>query len=121
MDPENIPKKEKRRRDRKQLYFYLKVTQKDSNELLGYIADISTEGIMLLSKDRIDVDRIFSMKIEPYEELNMQSGLEFKAKSIWCEKDANPDYMVTGFEFISLDNTAMTKVNHLIKEYGLTM
>ncbi len=56
MDKDFLQNKDKRKFDRKQLYYYLKVYNDPTNELLGYLGNISSEGLMLFSEKSIDVD-----------------------------------------------------------------
>ncbi|MCP4022229.1 MAG: PilZ domain-containing protein [Desulfobacteraceae bacterium] len=113
-----FPRKEKRKAERKQLYFYLKVNRQRTGSLLGYLADISSEGVMVLTSDAIELNKVFALTIDLREEFSMDCSLDFEAKSLWCEQDVNPDYMVAGFQFESLDKMALERMNYLISEYS---
>jgi hypothetical protein len=109
---------EKRRFDRKQLYFYLKVVHDRTGALAGYLGDISTEGIMLFSRESIELNTVFRFRIKLNEEFGMEEDLVFDAESLWCEKDANPEFFIIGFRFMEMDQARLDIVTYLIKKYG---
>ncbi len=109
---------EQRRFDRKQLFYYLKVYHQNANELVGYLGDISTEGLMIFTKQAILQDSDFKFIINLDEELEMNEKLMIEARSVWQEKDANPEYFIIGFKFIDIDQENLDLVKYLIKKYG---
>lgn len=109
---------DKRRFDRNQLVYYLKVFYVESGELAGYLGDISPQGIMLVSKDRIPLKTKVNLCIHLDTELEMKEKLVLKANSLWQEQDVNPDYYVTGFEFMDLDQKTRDTVDYLTRKYG---
>jgi len=109
---------EKRRFDRKQLYFYLKVIHDSTGALAGHLGDISTEGIMLFSRESMAQKTVFRFRIKLNEEFGMEEDLVFDAESLWCEKDANPEFFIIGFRFMEMDQARTDIVTYLIKKYG---
>ncbi len=109
---------EQRRFDRKQLYYYLKVYHQKTNELAGYLGDISTEGLMIFTKQAVSLDLDFKFTINLDEELEMNEKLMVEARSVWQEKDANPEYFIIGFKYVDMDQENLDLVKYLIKKYG---
>ncbi len=109
---------EQRRFDRKQLFYYLKVYHQTTNELVGYLGDISTEGLMIFTKQSVSQDFDFKLRINLDEELEMSEKLMIEARSVWQEKDANPEYFIIGFKFVDIDQENLDLVKYLIKKYG---
>ncbi|MCF6246381.1 MAG: PilZ domain-containing protein [Desulfobacula sp.] len=109
---------EKRKFDRDQLLYYVRVNYHKTNILAGYLADISTEGLMLFSKDSVKKDVLGSFQINLDEEFGMDEKLVFEARCVWCRPDANPEYFITGFEFSGLDQAGIDTVKYLIQKYG---
>ena len=118
MDNNLFQNSEKRNFDRKQLYYYLKVNHDQTNTLAGYLGDISAEGLMLFSKESFEPDKVFNFRVNLHKEFDMDENLVFDARSLWCEKDANPEYFIIGFKFVDLDQTGIDIVKYLIKKYG---
>lgn len=111
---------EKRRFDRKQLYYYLKVVHEKTGALAGYLGDISTEGLMLFTKESVDLNRVFKLRVNLDEEFGLKENLVFNAESVWCEKDVNPEFFIIGFKFVNMDQTGIDIVSYLIKKYGFS-
>jgi len=110
--------KDKRGFDRRQLYYYLKVTHDPTGGLAGYLGDISTEGLMLFTKNQIELDTVQHFRINLNDGFGLDEDLLFEARSVWTEKDANPDYHIIGFKFIDLDQAGIDIVKYLMKKYG---
>ncbi|MFH2060788.1 MAG: PilZ domain-containing protein [Pseudomonadota bacterium] len=109
---------EKRKFDRNQLFYYLKVLHDATDQIAGYLGDISTHGLMLFSKKDVASDQIFQFRLNLNKELDMDKNLVFEVRSLWCEKDVNPEYYSIGFKFIDLDQDGIDAVKYLIKKYG---
>ena len=118
MGKDIFPDHEKRKFDRKQLLYYVKVFHHQTDDLAGYLADISTEGLMLFSRDQIEQDNSFQFRINLDEEFQIEEKLIFKAKSVWCRPDVNPEYFIIGFEFSGLDQAGADMVKYVIQKYG---
>jgi len=111
---------EKRKFDRNQLFYYLKVNHLQTNDLAGYLGDISTQGLMIFTKDKVELDRIFNFRIHLAREVGIGEDLVFEARSLWLRKDANPEYFIIGFAFIDLDQNGIDIVKYLSEKYGFS-
>lgn len=118
MDNTVFQNHEKRKFDRRQLFYYLKVNHYQTHELAGYLADISTQGLMLFTKENVPLDKVFNFRINLDKELGMGQDLVFEARSLWKEKDVNPDYLIIGFRFIDMGQAGIDVVKYLITKYG---
>ncbi|THB76273.1 MAG: PilZ domain-containing protein [Desulfobacteraceae bacterium] len=111
---------EKRGSQRRHLLLYLKVFDRNSGKLLGVVADISLEGVLILSETPIGLNQTFDLEIDPGESLQPRGKANpgFTARSLWAEKDANPKYTITGFKFIAPDPVFLDAVRKLIETLG---
>ncbi|MBU0482032.1 MAG: PilZ domain-containing protein [Proteobacteria bacterium] len=106
-----------RRLKRRHLIFYLDVYD-ESGEILGHLVDITTKGIKLVSKDPIKTGKEYKLKMQLPEEYFTDQDLHFTGRSLWADKDINPDFFATGFEISGLDNAARVIISKLINELG---
>ncbi len=53
----------KRSQKRWHLIYYLRVFDRDTNEMIGHLVNITTEGIMLISDQTIDLDKTFHLRM----------------------------------------------------------
>ncbi|MDX1692703.1 MAG: PilZ domain-containing protein [Ketobacteraceae bacterium] len=105
-----------RKVDRRHLIYYLRVFNKQDNELLGNLVDISTRGIMLVSDSPIPVNKRFQLKMVLPETISGSREVEFEAESRWCQNDANKDFYDTGFELIDPTNKFLEAVDKLVDD-----
>ena len=109
---------EKRSIKRRHLIFYLRVFDKKSNELLGYLVDITAEGMMLISEKPIETSKHYELKMDLPSEIGDNKHLIFHADSLWSRKDVNPDFWDTGFKFLDLSAENQDLISNLISFFG---
>ena len=107
---------QERRQKRWQLVSYLRVHDADSQELIGHLVDISTDGIMLISEQPIPVESQFNFVMEVPSGKQGSITLAFKARSLWTKQDLNPHFHNSGFCLVNSDDTITTAINQLVGE-----
>jgi len=101
------------------LTFYLRVFQ--GSAFLGFIVDISSKGMMLLSEAPLDEEKIYelSMKLPPGGAAESGS-VEFTAYCKWSRPDNdNTSFYMSGFEIRDMDDASAAVVERLVNEYKL--
>lgn len=116
MKPIFLKHHEKRQFDREQLFYYLKVYQ--GKKLAGYLGDISKQGLMLFTHKKMETGKPMELRIELDKEFGLGDSLTFKVKSMWSEKDINPNYHMVGFKYDEIDEDRKDKIQYLIEKYG---
>ena len=102
---------ERRRIKRKELIFYLKVFDKERDQLIGHLSDISIEGFKLISEKPIQVGEIYHFKTRLSQKMIGGEQLLFEARSIWCRKnDHLSDFYDVGFRFEDLQSENHQKI-----------
>ncbi len=109
---------DKRTIKRRHLIYYLKVFDKDSEHIIGFLVDITPHGIMLMSEVPIETGKVFNLKILIQSSLHKREYLNFKAKSLWCRHSINSDFYDTGFELIDTDPKAFGEIESIIDTLG---
>jgi len=104
----------KRKQERSHLTYYLDVIDVWSGEVLGKIADITLEGLMLLTKESIPVGTQKQLKIVSSDE--SFSPIEFESDCRWCKTDVNPDYFDVGFHLDEISEDDILKIKDLISD-----
>ena len=103
---------------RRHLVYYLEVFDNESDELLGKLVDITTRGIKLVSKSKIPINKMFSIRMILPEGYFRNQELRFDMKSIWSSNDVNPDFYDTGFEVANLKRDERKMIRRLIDLVG---
>ncbi len=109
---------EKRKFERWPLNSFLNAYDVKNDTAIGYLADISYGGVMLVSEQPILTGEEISLKVEMPEDISEEADFEFSAKSIRCSKDSDFSYYDTGFRFDNLPEERIKLIEHLIEVYG---
>jgi PilZ domain len=106
---------------RRHLIYYLRVWDlaQDSAEVLGYLVDITTEGLLLISERPIPLDQVFTLEMRWQDEQQGDQSLRFRARSLWASPDVNPSFYDTGFRLEGGETAnALAPIQELIGRYG---
>ena len=107
-----------RKFERKHLVFYLRVFEKDSGKLLGYVVDMTPEGMMLISENPIEKNADFQVMMDIGDSSEKQQPLEFKATSIWSKRDLNPKFYAVGFHIYDISEDTIKEIEMLVNDFG---
>jgi hypothetical protein len=117
-EEEEVTVEGNRKQKRRQLIYNLRVYDRVDGRFVGLLVDVTTDGMMLLTKERIQEKRDFQMKlVSPYQTGGDDSVI-FDAKSIWSRKDVDPEFFATGFQLRAIDQKDVARIKGLIKEFG---
>ncbi len=109
---------ERRRLKRRHLIYYLKVTNQVDGQLIGYLVDITEEGLMLISNDPIETQIEFPFRMALPQEIMMKTEIQLDAKCMWCKKDVNPDFYASGFQITAISDEDQIIIANLIRRHG---
>lgn len=107
-----------RRLKRRHLIYYLRVFNRETDQLLGHLVDITEEGLMLISEHPIEMGITFQMRMLLPSNIGGMESWEFDAISRWCRKDINPDFFDSGFQLNDTDVKDLTVIRNLIRGFG---
>ena len=108
---------EKRKVERRHLFYYLAVIDTKTGNLIGHTVDISQGGIMLISQEPIKTNATYQLRMFLPEKIEGSRNLEFPAESKWCKKDVNPDFYNTGFQFMGVAPDGIQVIERLIDKF----
>ena len=92
--------------------------EKDSDKVVGFLVDITTKGIMIMSESPVEVDKTFHFKMHLQTDLSKKENLFFDAKSKWYKKSVNTDLYDTGFELLNVTAEDFKGIESIIEELG---
>ncbi len=108
----------RRKLKRRHLIFYLRVFDLDTSKLIGNIADITTEGVMLVSERPMDIGRMYHLSVKFPDRLEEDTEYTFHARCLWCKRDTNPSFLVSGFMLEDCGDELREEIKYLIQEIG---
>lgn len=109
---------EKRKLKRRHLIYYLRVFKNKSNSPMGFMVDIHSKGIMLISDERIEENKNFDLRMELPQQIEQLSEIEFSAKSLWSKQALNSDFFESGFSIDKIDEETISIIDNVIKFFG---
>lgn len=109
---------ERRKLKRRHLIYYLRVFEQGTNKLMGHLVDLTQEGIMLISEDPIEVNKVYHLRMILPSRMGGKEEWLFDAESRWCKKDVNPDFYDTGFQLLNLKQEGLEIISNLIQGFG---
>lgn len=111
---------DRRRLERKRPNQSITVYDVTTGDDMGRLANITTEGIMLVSQKDIPVGRIFQLQLMLEDPLNGIDRVDFGAESLWtAEADEQKNYLWTGFQIIDISTESIDFIDNLTQQLGV--
>ncbi|TRX75409.1 PilZ domain-containing protein [Pseudomonas mangiferae] len=89
-----------RRIDRHQLPYYLKVFNRVTDKPMGYIGNLSLDGMMLISQLPMLVGGCFDMRLKIPGQDSQVHHIDLCATCQWCQEDVTPGHYDSGFALV---------------------
>lgn len=93
---------EKRKYERRRPSHYSAVYDRDTRKILGRLANLSTEGFMLISEHPVKPEQHFHCRIILPEDMHAGTGVSFDARSLWCKEGSAPKTFNAGLHFTNI-------------------
>jgi hypothetical protein len=110
---------ERRKLNRKDFSYYMRLIDSDTQELVGHLVDISSGGFKLDSQTKIPLNKDFRFRMDLTNEVANKPSMVFVARSKWCEVDPlDPFLYNVGFQLISISPGDIEIFNRMMEKYG---
>lgn len=110
--------RERRTAERHNLFMYLRVMDRATEELIGHVVDVSAGGMMLVSDTPFVPAKTHQLRIVlPYTEPDEQT-MDIEAECRWCGPDANDDYFDAGFRFLNPSADLRERIRGVVEDVG---
>ncbi len=104
---------EKRYRSRRQVDMPIQVIDCNTLETLGMLANISTNGFMLISEQRIDPNRIYQLRLEFTQPIDGIDAIECGAESLWSDSAEDDPACWNGFHIIDISTADASFITNM--------
>ena len=111
---------EKRRAKRWRLFYYLRLFDTSSGELLGHVVDITTQGMMVISEHSIPKGIVYNLRMELPDTEGVPADLELRAQSRWSTCDGNKSFYDTGFTLVNPSREIVESIQQIVDELHRT-
>jgi hypothetical protein len=111
---------ERRLINRRKFGYYMPVFENATNEILGYLSDISPRGFKLEGNRPLPVYKVYSMRLNLSAEISPVSTIVFDAEVVWCEPSPySPTEYEYGFQIVSIKPADQRVFTHLVEKYSV--
>ena len=110
---------DRREADRYQLAFNLEPVDAATGEPLGWLIDISPEGMMVASDAGRKVEGRCRMRLDLPAPYDGYQAIEVEATAAWSRPSMNPRFHRTGFRELQLVSGPSGALERLIEDYHL--
>lgn len=111
---------EQRNLTRRELIYYLKVTDSQTGRELGRIGDIHGEGMLVMGRPALEVGATYHALMELPKTVQYRGrtevGVTFQV--MWSRRK-NPNYEESGVKFLDLSPDAAETIEHLIETFAM--
>ncbi|MBN2144417.1 MAG: PilZ domain-containing protein [Candidatus Aureabacteria bacterium] len=91
----------RRKIPRNHLYEFFKTVDRNTNQLIGHLTDISVEGINLITNQKIEPYQVYELKVLLPEYMKYES-ISLDVICVWCNTEL-PDYVYrAGFQLLKI-------------------
>jgi hypothetical protein len=109
---------ERRKYPRKDLLLFANVYDSKSGKIIGTLLNITLEGAMVLSENKIAENNTMELHIKLPENFVQKNELVFVANSRWCGPDINPEFYDVGYQFANVSEEDSKIIQAIIEKYG---
>lgn len=86
-----------RRIERHQLPYYLRVFNSVTDKPVGFLGNVSADGLMLISQLPMMIGVDFQLRLKVPARDGSQQVIDFSVCCVWCHEDATPLHYDAGF------------------------
>ncbi len=109
---------ERRKLPRKYLMAFSSVYKQDTGKLIGYLSDLTLDGLMVISKEDIEINKEMEIYLDlPEMILSKERILKIKTRVIWLQPDIDPRLNNIGFQFLELTEEQTPIIAQMIDAY----
>lgn len=110
---------EKRNLKRRSFSYYMPVIDNNSQEMIGYLADISSRGFRLDCKQPLPTGQDYQLRLDLTGDVSSKSFIIVVGRSKWVKPDdLDPFVTNVGFEIVSMAPDDAKVFQLLVEKYG---
>ena len=109
---------EKRIIKRHQLSYYLRVYNRKTDKPIGYLVNVSMEGMRLVSQIPLLTHTVFELRVKLPTTIAGAKHVDFDALSCWCRPDVNPNCFDTGFKIVNSSDELKELIGALVSYFS---
>lgn len=110
---------ERRNSQRKNFGFYMRVLEDESEQIVGHLVEIGSDGFRLETSAPLPEHRIFHLHMELTPDVSDRLFMFITARTKWCKTDViMPNLYRVGFEIVEMSPHDREIYQRLLETYG---
>ena len=110
---------ERRHSPRKKFGFYMRVLDDETEQTVGHLVEVSTDGFRLETALPLPIQKEFHLHMELTPDISDKLFMFFAGKVKWCKPDTvMPDLCHVGFQMTSISAHDREIYQRLLETYG---
>lgn len=109
---------DQRKFKRYKLIYYLDAYDRETHQFIGHLADLSSEGAMMISKNFIALGTRIDLRVVLGLGSSDQQEFDLQVEVVRSSRDANIDYNNIGLHFTDTDPQKKAIIEYLIENIG---
>lgn len=110
---------ERRNIKRRKCNYYLKVVDYNTQKLVGYFSDLSSQGFKVDSPAPIPVNQDFNLRVDLASDISDKAFIAFVARSRWLRPDlSDPSLLNAGFQIVGISPQDDAIFQRVVEQYG---
>jgi hypothetical protein len=110
-------KMEKRILDRVSLYYYLRVLNIKTDEVVGHMVDLNMKGLRTLGKSIASVGDSYALRMEFPEPIMGESSIDFECECRRSTDSAHPNFIENGYLIKDMDASKQELLEKLVERF----
>lgn len=111
--------RERRKYKRWLLSSYFDTFEMNMNSSLGYLADISYGGMMLISKYPVQINIVLPVRVDLNKEVDRSGAMQVVTRTVRCDEDRDFNYFNIGLKLVDLSSANLAIIKRLIEKYAI--
>ncbi|MBK8618068.1 MAG: PilZ domain-containing protein [Anaerolineales bacterium] len=110
---------ERRTTPRKKFFFYMRVIDDDTQEILGHMVEVSAIGLQLETTNPFPINKDYYLRVELTSDLGDRPYIVFIGRTKWCKIDViQPNLYHVGFEIAEIMPDDREIFLRILAKYG---
>lgn len=105
-----------RRIERHQLPSFLKVFNRFTDQPVGFLGNLSADGLMLISQLPMLVGAVFELRVKIPAGDGQVQLVDFSARCLWCHEDLTPRHYDSGFS-LQRSSPELAELEQALRHY----
>ena len=108
-----------RKESRRKLAAFAPVYDLLHKALIGYIGDLTPQGVMVIGEKPVDTHKRLTLGIEFPDDESQGHTLRIviPGRAAWCRPDETPQYFNIGFEFLEISSGNQKIIDSILTRY----